>query len=75
MANDAQIDIIADAFARGTPIDEAVNEAARDAVRLHRKSGLPMASWEDGKVVWVSPFDVDLPEDHVVATSPPASGD
>lgn len=55
------IDIQA-AFEEGTPIDEALNEALRDVVRRHRQAGLPLATWEDGKVVWVRPEDVQFDE-------------
>jgi hypothetical protein len=59
VTSDRKVDI-ADAFARGTPIDEAMNEAVREAVRLHKRMGLPMAAWQDGKVVWIPPEEIDL---------------
>jgi hypothetical protein len=42
------------AFIEGTPIDEALNQAVREAVQLHKRMGLPMAIWRDGKVVWIT---------------------
>jgi hypothetical protein len=56
---------ITELFDDGTAIDKALLEAARDARRFHKAIGNPMATWRDGKVVWVPPEDivVDAPED------------
>lgn len=56
---------ITELFDEGTAIDEALREAARDARRFHKAIGNPMATWLDGKVVWVQPEDivVDRSED------------
>jgi hypothetical protein len=45
-------------FEDGQAIDDALIEAARDARRLHKALGNPMATWRDGKVVWVQPKDI-----------------
>ena len=42
-------------------IEAAMREAVHEAVLLHKRLGLPMVTWEDGKVVWV-PAD-QLPTD------------
>lgn len=34
-------------------VTRALKLAVQDAIELHRQSGLPMASWEDGKVVLI----------------------
>ena len=52
-------------FEDGRAIDEALKEAARDARRFHKALGNPMATWVDGRVVWVQPEDIvvdDEPE-------------
>ena len=49
-------------FDEGTPIDRALEEAARDARRLHKALGHPMATWRDGRVVWVQPEDIEIDE-------------
>jgi predicted ABC-type ATPase len=52
-------------FEDGRAIDEALKEAARDARRFHKALGNPMATWVDGRVVWVQPDDIvvdDEPE-------------
>lgn len=50
-------------FEDGRAIDEALKEAARDARRLHKALGNPMATWKDGQVVWVQPEDIDVDDD------------
>jgi hypothetical protein len=45
-------------FEDGGAIDEALREAARDARRLHKALGNPMATWKDGQVVWVQPEEI-----------------
>jgi hypothetical protein len=39
-------------------ISRAVRKAFDEAVLTHAKLGFPVASWEDGKVVWLSPEEV-----------------
>ena len=50
-------------FEDGRTIDEALKEAARDARRLHKALGNPMATWQDGQVVWVHPEDIIVDDD------------
>lgn len=50
-------------FEDGRAIDEALREAARDARRLHKALGNPMATWQDGQVVWVQPEDIKIDDD------------
>ncbi|MFN0052903.1 MAG: hypothetical protein ACKV0T_11985 [Planctomycetales bacterium] len=35
-------------------VSHALNEAVQDAVEVHRRAGLPLAVWKDGKVALVS---------------------
>jgi hypothetical protein len=46
-------------------IHEALRLARRDALRLHKRMGNPIAVWQDGQVVWIPPeeIDVDLDEE------------
>jgi hypothetical protein len=53
MTPERTIDIDA-AFELGTPIDEAMNEAVAEAVRLHRQAGIPLVVWRDGKIEYIS---------------------
>jgi hypothetical protein len=57
MSDEPTIDEI---FEDGRAIDEALKEAARDARRFHKALGNPMATWQDGQVVWVQPHDIEV---------------
>ena len=50
---------INEAFEEGTPIDDALNEAVREAVLQHKRMGQPLAVWRDGKTVWLSAEEVE----------------
>jgi hypothetical protein len=47
-------------FLEGTPIDEAIAQGVREARRIHKLLGNPIAEWRDGKVVIVQPEDIEL---------------
>jgi hypothetical protein len=51
---------VGELFEDGRAIDEALREAARDARRLHKAFGRPMATWQDGQVVWVQPDEIQI---------------
>lgn len=53
-------DRISEIFAEGTPIDEALTRAAREAVEQHRRAGNPIAVGREGMVVWLSPDEISL---------------
>lgn len=36
----------------------AVAKATREAVLQHARAGQPVATWRDGKVVWLSPEEI-----------------
>ncbi len=50
-------------FEEGTAIDEALRLAAQDARRLHKALGQPMATWIDGKVVWIEANEIVVADD------------
>ncbi len=50
-------------FEDGRAIDEALREAARDARCLHKALGNPMATWRDGRVVWVQPEEIRVDDE------------
>ena len=39
-------------------IDEALEQGVRDAMIRHKKDGLPVVIYRDGKSVWVNPEDL-----------------
>ena len=51
---------IGKAFREHTLIDEAIDEAAREAAILHKKLGLPLVSWRNGRVVHIPPEEIDV---------------
>ncbi len=51
---------IDDLFRNGKEIDEALKKAVREALLQHKKAGNPVASWEDGKIVWIQPEDITV---------------
>lgn len=40
-----------------------IKRGVREAVRIHKLLGNPVATWRDGKVVWIQPEDIVLPEE------------
>jgi hypothetical protein len=46
---------IAKAFAEGTLIDEAIEEAARNAAIQHKRAGLPLVVWRNDRVAYIPP--------------------
>ncbi|MHC1730022.1 MAG: hypothetical protein AB9866_29165 [Syntrophobacteraceae bacterium] len=44
-------------------MDRALAKAVRQAVLQHKKLGNPVATWRDGKVVWLNPDEIELPDE------------
>ncbi len=40
-------------------VEQALREAALQALREHKEEGLPLAMWRDGQVVWMSAEEVE----------------
>jgi hypothetical protein len=34
-------------------VEAAIREATHEAVLAHKRLGLPMATWQDGQVIWI----------------------
>jgi len=47
----------------GTVVDAAIKLAVREALRRHKLLGNPVAVWRDGKVCWLQPNEIVLPEE------------
>lgn len=41
-------------FEEGTAIDRALKRGVREALLAHKRAGVPVVVWKDGKVAWVS---------------------
>ena len=58
MTNESEKDI-GRLFRERKPIDEALNAAARDAVKRHRQQGQPLVVCRNGQTVLISPDEVE----------------
>lgn len=58
-------------FDLGELIDRAVRRGAERAVRRHRRLDAPLLYWEDGEVIAVDPWTVELPMCDPEAELPP----
>ena len=45
-------------FRDGRRIDRAIQRAVREAVRDHKLRGQPVATWREGRVVWIPPEEI-----------------
>jgi hypothetical protein len=41
-------------------VSQALNEAARDAVEIHKRAGVPLVAWKDGRPALVPADKVSL---------------
>ena len=44
----------------GHLIDEALKKAVRDAILQHKREGLPVVIYRDGRAVWVQPEELGI---------------
>jgi hypothetical protein len=44
-------------------IQRAIGKAVREAVRRHKLLGQPIVTMRDGKVVWIPPEEIEIPEE------------
>ena len=58
MATKPDKDITA-VFQEGMPIVRALEAAAREAIKRHKQVGQPMVVWRDGKIVYISPEEME----------------
>jgi hypothetical protein len=49
---------LAELLADHTLINEAISRAVQQAVLDHARAGRPVATWRDGKVVWIPPEEI-----------------
>jgi hypothetical protein len=50
-------------------IEAALRRAVRAALERHKRAGNPVATWKDGRVVWIAPEDLDLADEGPALTS------
>lgn len=63
MADEVGKDKISLILADREKISQALAKAVRDALLKHKQAGNPVATWRDGKVVWISPAEILVEED------------
>ena len=51
-------------FEEGTAIDEALDKAVREALRVHRRAGNPVVIYRDGKTVWIPVEEIKADDEH-----------
>jgi hypothetical protein len=56
--NERKRPTIAELVADHKGTEAALQKAFREAVLAHARAGNPVATWRDGKVVWISPEEV-----------------
>ena len=47
-------------IAEGTQIDEAVKQAVKEAVLLHKNAGNSIVTMKDGHMVWLKPEEITV---------------
>jgi hypothetical protein len=45
-------------FAEGTQVDAAIRDAMRDVRMLHKRMGVPLVGWKDGKRIEIPPDQI-----------------
>ena len=60
MKTEAQKDVHRIFVEDGELIDKALQQGVRDAMLRHKRDGLPMVIYRDGKAVWIKPEDLNL---------------
>ena len=43
----------------GTLVDAALTAGVREALERHRRAGLSVVEWRDGKSVWLTPAEIE----------------
>ena len=51
---------LAHLLAEADAVEAAVRESVRDALLMHKRLGNPVATWEDGRVVWVPAHEITV---------------
>jgi hypothetical protein len=49
-------------------IQQAMKQAVREALMRHKQAGNPVATWRDGRVVWIPPEEIPVEESTPSAT-------
>ena len=44
----------------GDAVVAAIQESVREALLMHKRLGLPVVTWQDGKVVWIPADQISI---------------
>jgi hypothetical protein len=58
MMNDTEHPSIGELFRNNSLITAALGRGVRAALLRHAQTGHPVATWQDGKVVWLQPAEI-----------------
>jgi hypothetical protein len=53
-------DKISEIFEDKEKITKALSKAVNEALLQHKRAGNPVASWKDGKIVWIQPEEIPV---------------
>jgi hypothetical protein len=56
--NDQTRPSMGELLAKPKDLEAAIGQAMREATLLHARLGHPVATWRDGRVVWLQPKEV-----------------
>jgi hypothetical protein len=63
MSNETKAPVTIDFFRGAERIGKLLRLGVREALRMHKCLGNPIAVWRDGKVVIVPPEEIEIPPD------------
>jgi hypothetical protein len=58
----AGMDRIDELFANSAFIERVLRQAVQQALLRHRQAGFPISEWRDGKIVWIPPEAIPVPQ-------------
>ena len=50
-------------FAEGTQVDAGIRKSMRDVRILHKRMGVPLVGWKNGKLVKVPPEEIQIDDE------------
>lgn len=62
MTEKVATDGISEIFEDKEKITRALSRAVNEALLQHKKAGNPVASWKDGRIVWIQHEDIPVEE-------------
>ena len=60
MNNESETNKILSVLKDNDKITQALKKAGKQALLKHKQNGNPIATWQDGKVVWIPPEEIEV---------------